>query len=54
MGRRKTTGNYDTREELVEDILSLYRLRLDDTVIARRTGVSVTTVATIITKPEKR
>jgi hypothetical protein len=54
MGRRKATGAFETRAELVEEILALYQLRLSDVVIARRTGVSTTTVATIIMKPEKR
>lgn len=54
MPRRKTTGVYETRAELVENILSLARLHMTWDAIARRTGVSTATVTNIYYHPEKR
>lgn len=52
MGRKKTTGNYETREELISEIKSLVGLGLPWRIIARRTGVSETTAANLLYHPE--
>lgn len=48
-GRKKTTGKYDTREELIEKVIGFKTQRgLSDTSIARICQVSAGTVANIL------
>lgn len=47
-GRAKTTGNYDTRERLQEEIYIRYKRKNPTSVIARAVGVSNTTVDKIM------
>jgi len=49
MGRKKTTGRFETREELVQKVLFLYiNTSCSDIQIALNVKVSETTVASII------
>ena len=52
MPRKRTTGNYETREELIDEIKSLVGLGCTWDVVARRTGVSTTTAMNLFYKPE--
>lgn len=49
MGRRLTTGNFETRAELVEQIDSLYKnTRMSVAAIARRVGITPGTAGRIL------
>jgi DNA invertase Pin-like site-specific DNA recombinase len=49
MGRHLTTGKYETREELVDNVCAFYDMCHTQTQVARITGISQTTVANILT-----
>ena len=52
-GRKKTTGRFETRDELVEFICrKYYTTKLGDTAIGRMAQVSQTTVANILSGEE--
>lgn len=53
-GRHKTTGRFNTRSELENEVWWLYKnTSCSDARIARNTGVSTTTVGNILkTKPK--
>ena len=48
MGRNLTTGKYETRKELEDNICAFYSYCHNQTQVARIAGVSQTTVAKVI------
>ena len=53
-GRKKTTGIFETREQLVEKVLDCFAIGMNFHAIAKRTGVSTATVSKLIYHPETR
>lgn len=48
MGRRPSTGRYETRQQLEMAIWSNHRMKLSDSAIARAVGASSTTVSNVL------